>query len=206
MRADDKCLNSTPFILSQVQKELHRAKRLMLFQFLHFSYCAGFCTFFRYDWFILPFPLRRRVCHHVRHQAEVRPYMGNLYLYLFFILLFYSGVKLSVHQIDIRDFDIHHYSSKIENIILETIRSYVQPPTYPLTIHKTKQFIFEKLGISINKRKIKAYLKDSLNYNYKKGSAGSVTPKLNNNKIQKSVFSSRMFAHIYKYKLIVNIN
>ena len=109
-------------------------------------------------------------------------------------------------DIDSRDSDIHHYSNKIENVILETIRSYVQPPTYPLTIHKIKQFIFEKLGISINKRKIKAYLKDLLNYSYKKGSAGSVTLKLNNNKIQKSVFSSRMFAHIYNNKLIANID
>ena len=71
-------------------------------------------------------------------------------------------------DIDSRDSDIHHYSNKIENVILETIRSYVQPPTYPLTIHKIKQFILEKFGISINKRKIKAYLKDSLNYSYKK--------------------------------------
>ena len=70
-------------------------------------------------------------------------------------------------DIDSRDSDIHHYSNKIENVILKTIRSYVQPPTYPFTIHKIKQFIFEKLGISINKQKIKAYLKDSLNYNYK---------------------------------------
>ena len=71
-------------------------------------------------------------------------------------------------DIDSRDSDIHHYSNKIENVILETFRSYVQPPTYPLTINKIKQFIFEKLRISINKRKIKAYLKDSLNYSYKK--------------------------------------
>ena len=71
-------------------------------------------------------------------------------------------------DIDCRDSDIHHYSSKIENLILETIRSYVQSPTYPLTIHKIKQFIFEKLRISINKRKIKAYFKDPINYIYKK--------------------------------------
>ena len=108
-------------------------------------------------------------------------------------------------DIDSRDSDIHHYSKKIENVILETIRSYVQPPTIPLTIHKIKQFIFRKLRISINKRKIKTYLKDSQNYSYKKGSAGSVTLKSNNFKIHKSVFSSRMFTHIYNNKLIVNI-
>ena len=94
----------------------------------------------------------------------------------------------------------------MENLILETSRSYVQPPTYSLTISKIKEFIFEKLGISINKRKIKTYLKDSLNYSLKKGSAGSVTLKLNNSIIEKSVFSSRMFAHIYNNKLIVNID
>ena len=32
-------------------------------------------------------------------------------------------------DINSRDSDIHHYSNKIENVILETIRSYVQPPT-----------------------------------------------------------------------------
>ena len=95
---------------------------------------------------------------------------------------------------------------KFDKLILETIKSYIKPPTYPETIHNIQQSVLDKIGISVNKRKIKAYLKDSLNYSYKKGSAGSITLKLNNNKIQKSVFSSRMFINIYNNKLIVNID
>ena len=56
-------------------------------------------------------------------------------------------MKKKAEQLDIdsRDSDIHHYSNKIENVILETIRSYIQPPTYSLIIHKIKQFILKKM-------------------------------------------------------------
>ena len=57
-------------------------------------------------------------------------------------------------NIDCRNSDIQQNSSNIENIILETIRNCVKPPTYQLTIHKIKQFIFDKLGISVNKQKL----------------------------------------------------
>ena len=101
-------------------------------------------------------------------------------------------------------------SSKTEtksiNLILETIKSDIKPPTYPVTIHNIQQFVLDKIGISVNKRKIKAYLKDSINYSYKKGSTRSITLKLNSCQIQKSVFSSRMFRNIYNNKLIVNID
>ena len=56
-------------------------------------------------------------------------------------------------DIDSRNSDIQQNSGKIENVILETISSYVQPPIYLLTIHKIKQFILENLGLSINKQK-----------------------------------------------------
>ena len=113
--------------------------------------------------------------------------------------------ELSHHKDSLKT-NIEQNWDKIDNLILETIKSYIKPPTYPVTIHNIQQFVLDKLGTSVNKRKIKAYLKDSLNYSYKKGSAGSITLKLNNNKIQKSVFSSRMFINIYNNKLIVNID
>ena len=113
--------------------------------------------------------------------------------------------ELSHHKDSLKT-NIEQNWDKIDNLILETIQSYIKPPTYPVTIHNIQQFVLDKIGISVNKRKIKAYLKDSLNYSYKKGSAGSITLKLNNNKIQKSVFSSRMFINIYNNKLIVNID
>ena len=113
--------------------------------------------------------------------------------------------ELSHHKDSLKT-KIEQNWDKIDNLILETIKSYIKPPAYPVTIHNIQQFVLDKIEISVNKHKIKAYLKDSLNYSYKKGSAGSITLKLNNNKIQKSVFSSRMFINIYNNKLIVNID
>ena len=100
MKIHYKYLSLIPLILLKVQKKLPWAKKLMIFQFWHFSFSAGLWAYFQYDWFILPIPIRRRVRHHVRHQAEVRPCMWNLYFYsIIFILLFYSGIQLGVYQI-----------------------------------------------------------------------------------------------------------
>ena len=97
-------------------------------------------------------------------------------------------------------------SNKINSIVFEAIKNYVLPPQYPITLDKIRQFIYDKIGFSIKKRKIKDILKNSLNYSYKKGSSGSKVLKSFNNKVQKSVFSSRILLHIYNEKLIINID
>ena len=95
---------------------------------------------------------------------------------------------------------------EFECIILKTLKDCVVPPQYPLTIKRIQQLIFEKIGVYVNKRKIKYYLKDLLNYTYKKGWSGSKVMKTVNNKLQKSTFSSRMLLNIYTNKLIINID
>ena len=95
---------------------------------------------------------------------------------------------------------------EFECIVLKTLKDCVVPPQYPLTIKRIQQLIFEKIGVYVNKRKIKYYLKDLLNYTYKKGWSGSKLMKTVNNKLQKSTFSSRMFLNIYTNKLIINID
>ena len=79
-------------------------------------------------------------------------------------------------------------------------------PQYPLTLDKIWLLTNNKIGISVNKRKVKELLKNLLNYSYKKGSSGSKILKSDRNKIQKSVFSSRIFLNVYNDKLIINID
>ena len=95
---------------------------------------------------------------------------------------------------------------EFECIILKTLKDCVVPPQYPLTIKRIQQLIFEKIGVYVNKRKTRYYLKDLLNYTYKKGWSGSKVMKTVNNKLQKSTFSSRMLLNIYTNKLIINID
>ena len=64
----------------------------------------------------------------------------------------------------------------------------------------------KSIGVYVDKRKIKYYLKDLLNYTYKKGWSGSKVMNTVNNKLQKSTFSSRMLLNIYTNKLIINID
>ena len=91
--------------------------------------------------------------------------------------------SLKSHKKDSRNTDIAAYSDKIDEIILETIKSWVRPPQYPLTLDKIWLSINNKIGISVNKRKVKELLKNSLNYSYKKGSSGSKILKSDRNKI-----------------------
>ena len=95
---------------------------------------------------------------------------------------------------------------EFECIILKTLKDCVVPLQYPLTIKRIQQLIFEKIGVYANKWKIKYYLKDLLNYTYKKGWSGSKVMKTVNNKLQKSTFSSRMLLNIYTNKLSINID
>ena len=76
-------------------------------------------------------------------------------------------VELFYHKVSLKT-NIEQSWEKIDNLISETIKSHIKPPTYPVTIHNIQQFILDKIGISVNKRNIKVYLKDSLNYSYKK--------------------------------------
>ena len=65
-----------------------------------FSFLSKSICLFTNDYLILPIPIRHHVRHRIHHDAEVRPCMGNLYFYLInLFLLFYSVVKLGVHQI-----------------------------------------------------------------------------------------------------------
>ena len=89
---------------------------------------------------------------------------------------------------------------------MDIIKSWVLPPQYPLTLDKIRLQINDRAGISVNMRKVKDLLKNSLNYTYKKGSSGSKMLKSDNNKWQRSVFSSRILLSIYNNKLIVNID
>ena len=118
---------------------------------------------------------------------------------------FYSMEKYSLknHKKDSRNIDIAAYSDKIDDIILETIKSWVRPPQYLLTLDKIWLFINNKIGISVNKRKVKELLKILLNYSSKIGSSGSKVLKSDRNKIQTSVFSSWIFLNIYNDKLIL---
>ena len=59
-------------------------------------------------------------------------------------------------------------SDKIDYIILETIKNYVSPPQYPLTLERIHQLVYDKIGVSVKKRKIKKFLKNSLKYSNKK--------------------------------------
>ena len=95
---------------------------------------------------------------------------------------------------------------KIEHLILGALKAWVLPPQYPLTISKIQQSVFDQTGFTVNKRKIKFHLKNSLNFTYKKGSSRSKIIKLENHKFEKSIFSSRMLKNIYNDKLIVNID
>ena len=73
--------------------------------------------------------------------------------------LFLSFLK----NLDEKRSDFHFLGSEFRPKNEKPTVAILQPPAYPLTIQKIKQCIFDKLGISVNKQKFKAYLKDSLN-------------------------------------------
>ena len=86
------------------------------------------------------------------------------------------------------------------------VKEYVQPPQIPLTIETINNKLNYNFGVRNRKRDIKKYLKDSLNYSYKKGGATTYSGANERSKYLQSIFSSRVLTEILNDKLIINID
>ena len=86
------------------------------------------------------------------------------------------------------------------------VKEYVQPPQIPLTIETINNKLNHNFGVRNRKRDIKKYLKDSLNYSYKKGGATTYSGANERSKYLQSIFSSRVLTEILNDKLIINID
>ena len=86
------------------------------------------------------------------------------------------------------------------------IKTYVQPPQIPLTIQRIGSEHDNLFGVKDRKRDIKYFLKNQINYSYKKGSSTTLRGGSKIIKYQQSIFSSRVLADILNSKLIINID
>ena len=86
------------------------------------------------------------------------------------------------------------------------IKTYVQPPQIPLTIQRIGSELDNLFGVKDRKRDIKYFLKNQINYSYKKGSSTTLRGGSKIIKYQQSIFSSRVLADILNNKLIINID
>ena len=88
----------------------------------------------------------------------------------------------------------------------EFIREYVIPPQIPLTIWKLNDQLNAKFELKDRKRDIKLFLKNLLNYSYKKGGSTTIKGGSLQIKIAQSIFSAKILQLIYKDYLIINID
>ena len=82
----------------------------------------------------------------------------------------------------------------------------VQPPKPPLTICKLNWKMSQFFEKKDRRREIKCFLKDELNYTYKKGSATTISGASQYTKLLQSIFSSRILWKLYDNNLLINID
>ena len=82
----------------------------------------------------------------------------------------------------------------------------MKPHQKPLTTDIINNEITKSFGSKNRKRDIKAYLKKSLNYSYKKGRATTFKGATERAHYFQSIFSSKILCEIMNDKLIINVD
>ena len=82
----------------------------------------------------------------------------------------------------------------------------MKPPQKPLTIDIINNEITKSFGYKNRKKDIKAYLKKSLNYSYKKEGVTTLKGSTEKALYFKSIFSSKILCEIMNDKLIINVS
>ena len=86
------------------------------------------------------------------------------------------------------------------------IQNYVKPPQIPLTIQSINEEVNKAFETKWRKREIKSFLKNSLNYSYKKGSAMTIKGASSKTSYNQAIFSWRTLNEIIWGKLMINID
>ena len=82
----------------------------------------------------------------------------------------------------------------------------LEPPKYPLTIWDIQDKLKSKNMNTVSRSKLTKYIKNNLNYSFKKGSSTSVSGSSLKLKTQQVIFSCRILTEIFNEKYIVNID
>ena len=86
------------------------------------------------------------------------------------------------------------------------IKKNVIPPQLPLTIAKLNKEMSEIFPVKNRKRDIKRFLKQEMKFSYKRGGSKIINGVSERNKLQQSLFSSRILSKILNTKLLINID
>ena len=128
----------------------------------------------------------------------------------------YNVSVSSIYKI-VKDYNSRYIDSNISNREIKTdarlsleekilIQNFIKPPQIPVTIQSINDEVNKVFEFKWRKREIKLFLKNSLNYSYKKGSATTIKGASDKTKYCKSIFSSRALREITKNKLLINID
>ena len=86
------------------------------------------------------------------------------------------------------------------------INQIVKPPTYPLSLHSIWSKINNEFGVEVKKPIIKRYLKDVINYTYKKRSSTTKRGGSNIIQVAKSIYSWKLLDNIIEDHYLINVD
>ena len=86
------------------------------------------------------------------------------------------------------------------------IYSRIKPPTSPFTLSSIEKDFYEEFGLSINKREPKWFIKNDLQFSFKKGGSSTKNVVDHKNKLMKSIFSWDLLSAIMENTYLINVD
>ena len=113
---------------------------------------------------------------------------------------------ISSKAFDFQDINRDQKCSSLTFEMKTFINRLIKPPTFPLALAKICWKINEEFNIAISRKTVEDYIKNTLNYTYKKGSSTTIRGSSNKYKIARSISAWGFLTSLLESKYIVNID